>query len=107
MRTTTATAYRAASKCGTKGDARDADGDGIPNHLDVDSDDDGIPDHEENADLDENGMPDYLEPSAATLGGGACSVGTAGSRTNASGSAALIFATALFGLVRVRRRMRA
>jgi gliding motility-associated-like protein len=39
----------------------DTDMDGLPNFLDNDDDNDGIPTAEELGDLDENGVPDYLE----------------------------------------------
>lgn len=41
----------------------DADGDGIPNSMDEDADGDDIPDEEEGKlDLNQNNIPDYLEP---------------------------------------------
>ena len=40
----------------------DTDGDGIPDYLDIDSDNDGIPDAiEGNVDTDGDGIPDYLD----------------------------------------------
>ena len=36
-------------------------GDGIPNYLDLDSDGDGIRDREENNDLDQDGIPDWMD----------------------------------------------
>ncbi len=41
--------------------AIDLDGDGIPNHLDLDSDGDRIPDVDEMGDHDGDGIPDYLD----------------------------------------------
>ncbi len=42
----------------------DADGDGTPNYLDLDSDGDGLPDSEEGTgDEDEDGIPNFLDPS--------------------------------------------
>lgn len=41
---------------------KDSDGDGIPDHLDLDDDNDGIPD-DEDPDDDNDGIPDYLEGS--------------------------------------------
>ena len=41
----------------------DADGDGIPNYLDLDSDGDGIPDSVEGTgDIDGDGIPNFLDP---------------------------------------------
>ncbi|MEZ4339293.1 MAG: DUF4215 domain-containing protein [Sandaracinaceae bacterium] len=40
----------------------DFDGDGIPNHLDLDADGDGAPDSTEGHDSDGNGVPDTLPP---------------------------------------------
>jgi len=37
----------------------DADGDGVPDHMDNDDDNDGIPDHQEDADGD--GVPDHMD----------------------------------------------
>ncbi len=40
----------------------DPDGDTRPNWLDIDSDDDFVPDADEPGDVNQNGIPDYLEP---------------------------------------------
>jgi cysteine-rich repeat protein len=44
----------------------DTDGDGKPNWLDADSDGDRVADGDERADTNKNGVPDYLEKTAAT-----------------------------------------
>jgi len=48
----------------------DTDGDGTPDYLDTDSDDDGIPDSTEGFDADQNGFPDVTPSGADSDGDG-------------------------------------